>query len=387
MKKRILSFSLAFLFMFSLSACGEDEIQEEVSDGIPVEVALVEKGSISAENSVAGQVTSGDIQSVFVALSVRCLNTYVEAGDTVTAGQTICTLDMASTWANYELAMMSYENARTSYEDQSAVLRQQVAMAEKNVADTQALFELGAASQLEVENAKLQYENALAGMNNALGQLEIAMQNYQATITQLESTLTNIDRNGNVTAPISGTVQALNAAANTFVAPSAPVATIVSNTDMEINVSVSESLVSKLSEGGRVHVVISSAGKEFQGTIDAVSRAINPQTRLYSVTIKVPSAQASGLLTGMFADVTFYTDTQDNVVLVPTEAIQTGMDGQYVYIVDSNDQAHQIPVVTGLVGDGVTEVTSGLTGGERLVTVGQFYLSEGTPVRIVSAEV
>ena len=387
MKKRILSFSLAFLFVFSLCACGKDEVQEEASDGIPVEITLVEKGSISAENNVSGQVASGDTQSVFVALSVRCLDTYVEAGDTVSAGQTICTLDMASTWANYEVAVMSYENARTSYEDQSAVLSQQVAMAEKNVADTQALFELGAASQLEVDNARLQYENALAGMNNALGQLEIAMQNYQATIAQLESSLTNIDRNGNIISPISGTVQALNAAANTFVSPSAPVATIVSNTDMEINVSVSESLVSKLTEGGRVHVVISSAGKEFDGTIDTVSRAINPQTRLYSVTIKVPSAEAGGLLTGMFADVTFYTDTQDNVVLVPTEAIQTGTDGQYVYIVDNNDQAHQLSVTTGLVGDGVTEVTSGLTGGERLVTVGQFYLSEGTPVRIVSAEV
>lgn len=387
MNKRILSFCFAFLFMFSLCACGEDDIQEEETNSIPVEVALVEKGSISAENNVSGQVASGDIQSVFVALSVRCLDTYVEAGDTVSAGQTICTLDMASTWANYEVAVMSYENAQANYEDQSAILSQQVAMAEKNVADTQALYELGAASQLEVENAKLQYENAKAGMNNALGQLEIAIQNYQATIAQLESSLANIDRSGNIIAPISGTIQALNAAANTFVAPSAPVATIVSNTDMEINVSVSESLVSKLSEGGRVHVAISSAGKEFDGTIDTVSGAINPQTRLYGVTIKVPASQASGLLTGMFADVTFYTDTQDNVVLVPTEAIQTGTDGQYVYVVDNNDQAHQIPVVTGLVGDGVTEVTSGLAGGERLVTVGQFYLTEGSSVRVVSAEV
>lgn len=387
MKKCILSFSLAFLCMFSLCACGEDKAQEEAVKSTPVEIALVEKGSISAENKVSGQVASGDTQSVFVALSVRCLDTYVEAGDTVTAGQTICTLDMASTWANYEVAVMSYENARTSYEDQSAVLSQQVAMAEKNVADTQALFELGAASQLEVENAKLQYENALAGMNNALSQLEIAMQNYQATIAQLESSLANIDRNGNVVSPISGTVQALNAAANAFVSPSAPVATIVSNTDMEINVSVSEALVAKLFEGGRVNVSISAVGREFQGTIDTVSRAVNPQTRLYGVTIKVPSSQASGLLTGMFADVTFYTDSQDNVVLVPTEAIQTGTSGQHVFILDEQDIAHMIPVQTGLVGDGITEITSGLSGGERLVTVGQFYLKDGSQVRVVSAEV
>lgn len=52
----------------------------------------------------------------------------------------------------------------------------------------------------------------------------------------------------------------------------------------------------------------------------------------------------------MFADVTFYTDTQSDVVIVPTEAIQTGMDGQYVYTIDSDNIAHRIPVETRLVG-------------------------------------
>ena len=42
---------------------------------------------------------------------------------------------------------------------------------------------------------------------------------------------------------------------------------------------------------------------------------------------------------------------------------------------------------TGLVGDGETEVTSGLAGGETLVTVGQFYLSDGAEARVVTPEV
>ena len=386
MKKTILFFTMAVAMLFLLCSCGEEEAQE-TDNTTPVEISMVEKGSISAENQVSGQVASGDQQSVFVALSVRCTNVYVEAGDYVSAGQTICTLDMVSTWANYETAVKSYEAAQKSYNDQSSVLSQQVAMAEKNVADTQALFEIGAASQLEVDNAKLQLENARAGMNSALSQLEVSMKNYQATITQLESSLANIDRSGNVSAPISGNILALNAAKNTFVSPSAPVATIDSTADMEITASVSEALVSKLSVGGKVNVAISSAGKEFQASISSVDRSANPQTHLYGVTIRIPSGSASGLLSGMFADITFYTDTQSNVVVVPSEAIQTGLEGQYVYTVDGNNLAHKVPVETGLVGDGVTEITSGLTGGEKLVTVGQFYLSEGAEVRIVSAEV
>lgn len=386
MKKRILSLAMVLTLLLLLCSCGEEETVE-ADNSTPVEVATVAKTSISSESSVSGQVTSGTQESVSVALSVRCTQVYVEAGDYVTAGQTICTLDMASTWASYETAQKSYETARKSYNDQSAVLSQQVAMAEKNVSDTQALFEIGAASQIEVDNARLQYESAKASMNSALSQLELSMQNAQTSLTQLESSLANIDRSGNVVAPISGNILSLNAAKNSFVSPGMPVATIDSTTDMEVTASVSEALVTKLSVGSKVNVSISSAGKEFQATISAVDRSASPQTHLYQVTIAVPSGSASGLLSGMFADVTFYTDTQNNVVVIPTEAIQTGMDGQYVYTLDSNDKAHKVLVETGLVGDGVTEITSGLVGGERLVTVGQFYLSEGASARVVSGEV
>ena len=50
------------------------------------------------------------------------------------------------------------------------------------------------------------------------------------------------------------------------------------------------------------------------------------------------------------------------------------------------DTAKYTEVTTGLTGNGVTEVTSGLSAGQQLVTVGQTYLTDGTPVRIVSGE-
>ena len=109
-------------------------------------------------------------------------------------------------------------------------------------------------------------------------------------------------------------------------------ATIDSTTDMEVKVGVSESLIGKLQVGGRVSVSIDAADKEFQGTISALEKSADATTHLYGVTIQVPSAYSSGLLSGMFADVTFYTDTQSDVVIVPTEAIQTGMDLSLIHI-------------------------------------------------------
>ena len=376
MKKRTLILTALLSLSLLLSSCGEEPVEEEETPSIAVEIQKVEKGSISAQNSVSGQVAAGDQSTIIVPLSVRCTKVYVEEGDAVAAGQTICTLDMTSTRANYDTVSMSLASAQQSYADQSALLEQQVAQAEKNVADTQALFEIGAASQMEVDNAK-------ASMRSALSQLEVSMKNYQSSLLQIQDSLSNVDWSGRVKSPISGTIISLSVVDNGFVSAASPVAVVQSASNMEVNVAVSESLVSKLSVGGKVDVSINAAGKHFQGTVKSIDRAANMQTRLYGVTIQIPAAYGTGVLAGMFADVVFYTDTQNDAVVIPTEAIQTGMDGQYVYTLDSENLAHRVLVETGLVGDGVTEVTSGLYGGETLVTVGQFYLSEGATARVV----
>ena len=71
--------------------------------------------------------------------------------------------------------------------------------------------------------------------------------------------------------------------------------------------------------------------------------------------------------------------------MIPSEAILTSNNVQYVFVVDGETARYQ-QVETGLSGNGVTEITSGLEAGEQLVTVGQAYLSDGDAVRIVSGE-
>ena len=108
------------------------------------------------------------------------------------------------------------------------------------------------------------------------------------------------------------------------------------------------------------------------------------QTRLYTVTLTLPS-DTDGLLAGMFADVTFHTDVSENTIVVPTEAVLTRGDTRYVFVVEDG-AAKYVEVSTGLTGNGVTEVLTGLSAGQQLVTVGQAYLNDGDPVRIVSGE-
>ena len=389
MKKQFLTITALLFAFLLLCACGEEEAapEETADQSVAVEITRVERGSISAESTVSGEVAAGEQKSVYVGLSALCTEVYVEVDDTVSEGQTLCMVDLSSLWANYDTASMNYKNAQQNYNDQAALLQKQVDMAAKNLSDTKALLEVGGASQMEVDNAQLAYENAVASKTSALNQLEVGIKSAKDSMDQITNSLAGVDKSGKITSPVSGTVLACNIAQNSFTSPGVPVVTIEENSSVELTVNVSETLLPKLKVGNTVGVEISSLGREFEAKIKEINKSANPATHLYGVTIGVPSGSSSGLRSGIFADVTFYTDTQNNVVVVPTEAIQTGTEGQYVYTLDSGNIAHQVKVETGLVGDGVTEVTSGLEGGEALVTVGQFYLSEGAAARVVAPEV
>lgn len=388
-QKRILSLALAAVMALSLTACGSKSDSSSSADdtptGVAVQVQPVTADTISTENKVSGKVVSDNESSVFVASSAKCTAVYVDAGDMVSAGQKLCTLDLASTISSYNAANISYNSAVQSYQDQKNVFDSQIALYTKNVNDLKALKEIGAASQTEIDQAQLQLESAQATKNSTLSQLEAGMQSYKSNVEQLSTVLENVDGAGNVIAPISGTLVSLNAEENAFVSPSMPVAVIDGVDQMKISVSVSEALVPKLTIGDSVDVTVSAASQTFTGAIRSVEQAANAQTKLYTVTVSVPS-DVSGLLSGMFADVTFHTDTASGAIVVPTESILTSGSTQYVYVVQDDNTAKYIEVTTGLTGNGVTEITSGLSAGQQLVTVGQSYLSDGAAVRVVSGE-
>ena len=387
--KRFLSLALAGSMALTLTACGskDDEAsgsQQQTPVGVAVQVTEVTAGDISVENRVSGKVVADSETSIMVASAAKCTAVYVQAGDTVKAGDKICTLDLASTQSNYNAATISYQSAVDSYNSQKAILDKQIALAEANLNNTKALYEIGAASRLEIDQAELALAQAKAGRSSTLAQLEAGMQSYKANVEQLSMVMDNVDSHGNVIAPVDGTLVSLTAVENGFVSSSMPVAVIDGVDQMKITVSVSESLVPKLAIGDEVDVTVASAGVSFTGTIRSVEKTANVQTKLYAVVVSVP-ADVSGLMSGMFAEVSFRTDASADTIVIPTEAILTANGRQYVYVVEG-DAARYVEITVGLTGTGVTEVVSGLTAGQKLVVVGQSYLTDGDAVRVVSGE-
>ena len=377
---RVLAALLACALM--MTGCSQTETTEQTGPaGIAVQVETVVSDTIATENKVSGVISADNETMIMVASAAKCIAVYAHAGDTVTAGQKICKLDVDATLSNQSAAQISYRSAVQARTEQMAVLNAQVALQQKTLDTTKALFEIGAASQIEVESAQLQYDSAVAQRNSTQGQLDAAVQQAKAGLEQLGMALDHMDNEGNVISPVDGTLVTMNASENNYVSNTMPVAVVHGKDAMKITVSVSEALVPFLNAGDVADVYVSSADVEFPATIRSVERAANMQTRLYTVVLDAPEG-VEGLISGMFANVTFRTNVSENALIIPSNAILTSNEVHYVFVVEDGI-ARRVEITTGLTGTGVTEVLTGLEEGQQLVTVGQAYLADGDAVRIV----
>lgn len=366
MKTKSLSALLtAALLLGTLTGCGQagDSSEEEVK-GTAVEIQTVELGDIATESTVTGSVTANRNVPVLSKVSCKVKSVKAKAGDTVAAGDALFTLDTADLRDTYGSALETYSGTRE-------LLDEQVSQARAGYENLQALFALGAVSQNQVDQAKLgllQAENA-----------------RKSTLTQMGlDDVWDILNSPTVTAPIAGTVSSVSVTAGVAVGPGTVGAVISEIGRPQVVVNVSETLQPSIGVGDAVEISIPSVGETtVQGTVASVASAVSLPSALYEVHIDLPKDMKVSI--GMFARATFRTDSRTGTVLIPTEAILTGEDGsRSVYVVDG-DTAYQVNVTTGLVGAKQTEITSGLHGGEQLVTRGQSYLSDGAPVRVTNA--
>lgn len=119
-------------------------------------------------------------------------------------------------------------------------------------------------------------------------------------------------------------------------------------------------------------------GSEF-GTISFLDNAVNPSTG--TIRLKGVFANKSRRLwPGQFTDVVVTLGVRHHAVVVPTHAIQTGQQGEFVYVVQPDRRVEMRPVTIGTATAEETVIDKGLAPGEIVVTDGQLRLTPGATV-------
>ncbi len=156
---------------------------------------------------------------------------------------------------------------------------------------------------------------------------------------------------------------------------------IVNLSNMYISTAVPESYIGKLKVGTPVTVELSALGKTYTGKVRQIANSINPNNRTFAIEVSVPNTD-NLLRPNQVAKLKIIDYTSKNAVVVPTNVIQEdGQNNQFVYVADQvtgkKGVAKKALVKTGQSAGNVTEILSGLSDEDLIVTEGANTISEG----------
>jgi len=121
-----------------------------------------------------------------------------------------------------------------------------------------------------------------------------------------------------------------------------------------------------------------------RGTLYFVDNSVDTLTGTVMLKATFPNTEKS-LWAGQFVSTTLHLFNEQHALVVPSEAVVTGQQGTYVYVVDSANTVEQRRVSVERTQGNVSVITAGLRDGERVVRSGQSRLNAGAKVRVASA--
>ena len=419
--KKIMALTVSAAFATAaLAGCsGNSAEYEDATDateaGINVTVASAQKRDIETTVTYTGEMVAGEIAYVTGKASAKVESINADLGDWVDKGDVLVRLDdsdyafqLSQAKAAYNQADAAYKSAVVARDNVDGVNKQaelqlsqavnasQIAYndAKLNYERQSELYKKGSVSLVAFESAKSAYENASLAYESAKANYDInitiladgnkksadsavatakaARDSALLAVEQAESFMDNTV----ISAPISGYISGKNVALGQFASAGMALFTISDTRSLEIEIKVTEAVVSHLEVGGKATVSVPSANVlDADGRVCLINPVKDAMSGMYIVRVSVPN-EDNVLKVGMFADVTLTTtEGAEDALCIPTRAIVQTEEGNYVFVLNGN-LAEKVWVECGAEDGEFTSITEGLEEGDVVVCDGKDYISE-----------
>lgn len=324
-----------------------------------VPVRLAANGTVTALQSVdlRAQITS----------TVR--EVHIREGQNVKAGELLFSLDSRTEEANIRKALAQVEKDRAD-----------LATAQRNLARQRELFAQKFISQAALDAVENQ-------VNTLTGQLAIDQAAVEGARVARAYT--------EIRAPFAGRTGVINVRSGSLVQPGAgnvsaaatsgavPLVTITQIDPIAIAFTLPEKELPGLQQALRAGPVMATAmpqgaAEAFKGRVTFVDNAVDTTTGTIRLKAEFDNPQ-SRLWPGMYVTVEVSPRTLQNATVVPAQAVQTGPDARFVYVVDGERKVAARPVRLAYMDQGIA-VVEGLQPGARVVVEGAQNLRPGSVV-------
>jgi multidrug efflux pump subunit AcrA (membrane-fusion protein) len=392
------------------SAAARDE--ERKADPIAVTVTPAIVAPVQRTVEITGTLFGDEEATVSAKVPGRIVSVLRDVGDRIAAAQPLAQIDQT----DYELAVAQKQMAMQAslaklgladMPDESFDLNKvpTVERARLQSANAEAKFNRG--RQLFEQKPPLISEQDFADLKTAF---EVAKSNYEVELLTARSLLADARaarsdlqlesqklRDTTVRAPeAAATTQSLTKPAaeqyavatrmvsiGEYVREGTPLFRLVADNPVKYRAQVPEKFLSQVKTGQAVRVQVAAYPEIFEGAVSRISPQVDRTSRTFEVEMLLPNPSGK-LQPGSFATGHILTRVQENVTLVPLNAVVTFAGVTKVYTVE-NDKAVEKNIEPGQrVGDDI-EVLNGLSGAVPVVIEGKNRLATGTPVTITVA--
>jgi len=343
---RVSSAALACLLL--LSACQQgDETSvddDEETPPIPVETEAPVRGDIYATYSGTAPIEAYAEADVIAKVEGEVRELRVEEGDAVSEHQVLAKLDG--------------DRLRLELNESKARLQKMQRDFERN----DELKSKGLISEGDYE--KLQYD------------LQALQASYNLARLELDYT--------QIRAPIKGVISERYIKLGNTIKVGDPVYRVTSLDPLVAYMFVPEREFRQIAADQPVFITIDAlVGAPVKAKVTRVSPIVDPDTGTFKITIEIHD-NGGRIKPGMFGRMSIVYDKHENVLQVPRSAISERAGESSVFVVE-NDIAIRKTVTTGYSDSGMIEIMSGLTDGERVITIGQIGLKNEANVIVINA--
>lgn len=344
---------IAVWFMVHKSGSGDDVKQDKAQ--APV-VTVVSPGRTTITGEIGGTGTLAARRELPVGVpgeGGQVVQVLVEPGQWVGQGQVLAVIDRSV-----------QVQQQASQAAQIQVSRANADLAQANLDRALKLVDKGFISKADVDRLRATRDAAVAQVRVAGAQLGV----LQAQTRRL-----------NVIAPAAGLVLERKVEPGQVVsAGSGVLFRLAKGGEMELKALLSETDLSKMSNGVTAAVTPVGTDRSFIGQVWQIAPVIDPTTR--QGTVRIALAYAPELRPGGFASVAIKSGILVAPML-PESAILSDSQGSFVYVIDKANKAQRRPIKTGLVTDTGIAIVEGLAGDERVVLRAGGFLQPGEAVQ------
>lgn len=394
--QRVLFPGLSLLTISLLaSACGSEaktQTEETRPDPVAVATATVESRAIERYLRVTGSLAADEQAEVSAETAGRVVDTPVERGSSVAAGNVLVRISAAETSAQLQEAEANAGQieARLGLAPGHAFDAERV----PDVRTAKASVDLAAAEFQRIESLLEQKVVSRSEYDQRRAQVDSARQQYQAARNAAEQSYRALEAararvalarksvaDTTVRAPFAGLVAERLVSVGDYVTRGTRVATVVRIDPMRVELTIPEQAVSLVKVGQPVRLTVDAyPGEEFTANVRFVSPSLAERQRALTVEAVAPNRDGR-LKPGLFATASIQQTQGAPALLIPANAVETVAGTSRVYVLKS-DKVEERIVTTGQTAGDKLEVTSGVAQGEVVALDPRGKLTDGMRVRV-----